>query len=44
MKGVHHLIPEITGWAQNNGRDDIPIPKKVEFDEYYLLLSTVFLN
>jgi len=35
-KGVHRLIPGITGWAQINGRDDIPIPKKVEFDEYYL--------
>lgn len=33
---VHQLIPGITGWAQINGRDDIPIPKKVEFDEYYL--------
>jgi O-antigen biosynthesis protein WbqP len=35
-KGVQRLIPGITGWAQINGRDDIPIPKKVEFDEYYL--------
>ena len=35
-KGVHRLMPGITGWAQINGRDDIPIPKKVEFDEYYL--------
>ena len=35
-KGVHPLIPGITGWAQINGRDDIPIPKKVELDEYYL--------
>jgi O-antigen biosynthesis protein WbqP len=34
--GVHRLTPGITGWAQINGRDDIPIPKKVEFDEYYL--------
>ena len=33
---VHQLIPGITGWAQINGRDDIPIPKKVEFDVYYL--------
>ena len=24
------------GWAQINGRDDIPIPTKVEYDEYYL--------
>ena len=35
-RGAHRLIPGITGWAQINGRDDIPIPKKVEFDEYYL--------
>ena len=35
-KGVHRLVPGITGWAQINGRDDIPIPKKVEYDEYYL--------
>jgi O-antigen biosynthesis protein WbqP len=35
-KGVHRLIPGITGWAQINGRDDIPIPKKVEYDAYYL--------
>jgi len=35
-KGVHKLIPGITGWAQINGRDDIPIPVKVEYDEYYL--------
>jgi len=35
-KGVHRLIPGITGWAQINGRDDLPIPTKVEFDVYYL--------
>jgi O-antigen biosynthesis protein WbqP len=35
-RGVHRLIPGITGWAQINGRDDIPIPIKVEFDGYYL--------
>ena len=35
-KGVHKIIPGITGWAQVNGRDDILIPVKVEFDEYYL--------
>ena len=36
VKGVHRLIPGITGWAQINGRDDLPIPIKVEFDVYYL--------
>ena len=35
-KGIQHLTPGITGWAQINGRDDLPIPKKVELDEYYL--------
>jgi len=36
QKGIHKIIPGITGWAQINGRDDLPIPLKVSFDEYYL--------
>ena len=35
-KNIHTLIPGVTGWAQVNGRDDLPIPVKVSFDEYYL--------
>jgi len=35
-EGIHKLIPGITGWAQVNGRDELPIPVKVVFDEYYL--------
>ncbi len=35
-KGVHRLKPGITGWAQVNGRDELPIPVKVRFDEEYL--------
>ena len=35
-KGIHKLIPGITGWAQVNGRDVLSIPVKVDFDEYYL--------
>jgi O-antigen biosynthesis protein WbqP len=35
-KGVHRLIPGVTGWAQINGRDELPIPVKVQYDEYYL--------
>ena len=35
-KGVHRLVPGITGWAQINGRDELPIPVKVQHDEYYL--------
>jgi len=34
--GVDSLRPGITGWAQVNGRDELPIPVKVEFDNYYL--------
>ena len=36
MKGIHKLVPGITGWAQINGRDDLPIPAKVDLDEYYM--------
>ena len=35
-KGVHELVPGLTGWAQVNGRDDLPIPQKVELDAEYL--------
>jgi len=52
-KGIQHLIPGLTGWAQVNGRDSIPIPQKVDLDAWYLehfsfwldikiLLMTVF--
>ena len=34
--GVDQLIPGLTGWAQVNGRDDLPIPRKVELDSEYL--------
>jgi O-antigen biosynthesis protein WbqP len=43
-KGVHQLIPGITGWAQINGRDYIPIPVKVEYDEYYLKNQSFFFD
>lgn len=35
-RGIHRLIPGITGWAQVNGRDDLPISVKVGFDTVYL--------
>ena len=41
---VHTLIPGVTGWAQINGRYDLPIPIKVEFDEYYLKNKSFFLD
>ena len=34
--GVDALVPGLTGWAQINGRDDLPIPVKVQFDNEYL--------
>jgi O-antigen biosynthesis protein WbqP len=34
--GVHALIPGLTGWAQINGRDALPIPDKVALDAEYL--------
>jgi O-antigen biosynthesis protein WbqP len=34
--GVERLRPGITGWAQINGRDELPIPEKVRFDAEYL--------
>jgi len=35
-KGIHALVPGITGWAQINGRDELPIPVKVDYDLHYL--------
>ena len=35
-RGVHTLVPGLTGWAQVNGRDELPIPDKVKLDEVYL--------
>ena len=43
-KGIHKLIPGITGWAQVNGRDELPIPIKVGFDEYYLKNRSFLFN
>jgi O-antigen biosynthesis protein WbqP len=35
-KGISQLTPGVTGWAQINGRDNLPIPVKVQYDEYYM--------
>ncbi|NVN97623.1 sugar transferase [Candidatus Nomurabacteria bacterium] len=43
-KGIHKLKPGLTGWAQVNGRDELPIPMKVEFDEYYLKTRSLLLD
>lgn len=34
--GVETLVPGLTGWAQVNGRDELPIPAKVKLDQEYL--------
>lgn len=44
QKGVHALTPGLTGWAQINGRDELPIPVKVEFDEWYLKNRSFILD
>jgi len=36
QKGIHQLVPGITGWAQVKGRDELPISEKVEMDYFYL--------
>jgi O-antigen biosynthesis protein WbqP len=53
-RGVHKLLPGLTGWAQVNGRDDLTIPLKVQYDVEYLnhasflfdmkVLGITFLN
>ena len=35
-KGLHHLTPGLTGWAQVNGRDDLAIAEKINFDVEYM--------
>lgn len=35
-KGVESLEPGLTGWAQVNGRDELPIPEKVALDVEYM--------
>ena len=35
-QGINQLLPGVTGWAQINGRDNMTIPKKVDFDLEYL--------
>lgn len=43
-KGIHVLTPGLTGWAQINGRDELPIPLKVDFDAYYLQHQSFILD
>ncbi|MFT6591397.1 MAG: O-antigen biosynthesis protein WbqP, partial [Rhodoferax sp.] len=42
--GVHTLLPGLTGWAQINGRDELPIPDKVALDVAYLKNKSFWLD
>jgi len=42
--GVHELVPGLTGWAQVNGRDELPIPAKVRFDAEYLARRSLLFD
>ena len=43
-KGVDKLLPGLTGWAQINGRDELPIPDKVKLDVHYLNNQSFWLD
>lgn len=42
--GVEDLLPGLTGWAQVNGRDELPIPEKVKLDVEYLQKCAFFFD
>ena len=43
-KGIHKLKPGVTGWAQVNGRDELSIPEKVNFENHYLHHKSFLLD
>ena len=44
QKDVHTLVPGLTGWAQVNGRDELPIPQKVALDAEYLQRQSLWFD
>lgn len=42
--GVHTLTPGLTGWAQINGRDELPIPQKVALDVEYMHRQSLWFD
>lgn len=42
--GVHNLYPGLTGYAQINGRDELPIPEKAKLDGYYIEHISLWLD
>jgi O-antigen biosynthesis protein WbqP len=43
-QGVDQLVPGLTGWAQVNGRDELPIPEKVALDAEYLRKQSLWFD
>ena len=43
-QGLHTLVPGLTGWAQVNGRDELPIPEKVKLDVAYLQRQSLWFD
>jgi O-antigen biosynthesis protein WbqP len=43
-QGVHTLVPVLPGWAQVNGRDELPIPEKVKLDVAYLQRQSLWFD
>ncbi len=44
QRDVHELLPGLTGWAQVNGRDELPIPKKVQLDVEYKARQSLWFD
>mgnify|MGYP001579870114 CR=1 FL=1 len=42
--GIHNLLPGLTGWAQVNGRDELPIPQKVALEIEYMNKKSSLLD
>ncbi|HYW56830.1 MAG TPA: sugar transferase [Polaromonas sp.] len=42
--GIDQLLPGLTGWAQVNGRDELPIPQKVALETEYLNNKSLWLD
>ena len=43
-QAVHTLVPGLTGWAQVNGRDELPIPEKVKLDVAYMQRQSLWFD
>lgn len=42
--GVDRLLPGLTGWAQVNGRDELPVPQKVALDVEYMQRQSLWFD